>query len=219
MEVAKELKYNSFGQIIYDSAPDFDFPFGFAGGIYDKDTKLIRFGVRDYDPETGRWTSVEPLGFAGSRNWYVYGADDPVGKIDLDGYLFRCTRELHALPIQIGPFYHEYLCTSDGRCAGLTTSDGSLGIFSPAKGRLTRADEDNLDKGICRQIDDDNCMDKCLNEVIDSNMMAEEYSISIYNCQSWAHDTYEYCTAQCGLYDMSNYYWNGEITYEGKAWE
>ena len=25
-------------------------PFGFAGGIYDQHTQLIRFGVRDYDP-------------------------------------------------------------------------------------------------------------------------------------------------------------------------
>ena len=84
-EVAKELKYNSFGQVTYDSAPDFDFPFRFAGGIWDEDTKLIRFGVRDYDPETGRWTSVEPLGFAGSRNWYVYAGNDGVNFVDLDG--------------------------------------------------------------------------------------------------------------------------------------
>ena len=56
-----------------------------AGGIWDEDTKLIRFGVRDYDPETGRWTSVEPLGFAGSRNWYVYAGNDGVNFVDLDG--------------------------------------------------------------------------------------------------------------------------------------
>jgi len=29
-------------------------PFGFAGGLYDRDTNLVRFGARDYDPETGR---------------------------------------------------------------------------------------------------------------------------------------------------------------------
>src|SRR5205823_2338163 len=31
-------------------------PFGFAGGLYDADTKLVHFGARDYDPQTGRWT-------------------------------------------------------------------------------------------------------------------------------------------------------------------
>ncbi len=29
-------------------------PFGFAGGLYDLDTKLTRFGARDYDAETSR---------------------------------------------------------------------------------------------------------------------------------------------------------------------
>ena len=32
-------------------------PFGFAGGLYDAETKLVRFGARDYDAGTGRWTS------------------------------------------------------------------------------------------------------------------------------------------------------------------
>jgi len=30
-------------------------PFGFVGGLYDSDTKLTRFCVRDYDPTIGRW--------------------------------------------------------------------------------------------------------------------------------------------------------------------
>ena len=29
-------------------------PFGFAGGLYDADTKLTRFGYRDYDAYTGK---------------------------------------------------------------------------------------------------------------------------------------------------------------------
>ncbi|MCB9610787.1 MAG: hypothetical protein H6716_29655, partial [Polyangiaceae bacterium] len=35
-------------------------PFGFAGGIHDADTGLVRFGARDYDAVTGRWTSKDP---------------------------------------------------------------------------------------------------------------------------------------------------------------
>jgi hypothetical protein len=34
-----------------DTNPGFQ-PFGFAGGLYDQDTKLVRFGARDYDPNT-----------------------------------------------------------------------------------------------------------------------------------------------------------------------
>ncbi len=77
-------RYDSFGNILEQNG-DLELPFGFAGGTWDEDTGLIRFGVRDYDPKVGRWTSKEPLGFSGSRNWYSYCDDDPVNYWDLDG--------------------------------------------------------------------------------------------------------------------------------------
>jgi RHS repeat-associated protein len=61
-------------------------PFGFAGGLYDADTKLVHFGAREYDPETGRWTSKDPIGFGGgSANVYGYASGDPVNFIDPSG--------------------------------------------------------------------------------------------------------------------------------------
>ncbi len=58
-------------------------PFGFSGGIYDSETKLVRFGVRDYNSETGRWTSKDPIRFkAGDSNLYGYVLQDPVNFID-----------------------------------------------------------------------------------------------------------------------------------------
>ncbi|WP_419810190.1 RHS repeat-associated core domain-containing protein [Bacterioplanoides sp.] len=80
----KQLDYDSFGNLITDSNPDFAIPFGFAGGLLDNDTGLIRFGYRDYDPETGRWTARDPIGFAGGdTNLYVYS--DPINGIDPEG--------------------------------------------------------------------------------------------------------------------------------------
>src|SRR5207253_11269959 len=57
--VVQRLDYDELGQVLADSNPGFQ-PFGFAGGIYDQDTKLVRLGARDYDPETGRWTAKDP---------------------------------------------------------------------------------------------------------------------------------------------------------------
>jgi RHS repeat-associated protein len=61
-------------------------PFGFAGGLYDENTGLVRFGARDYDPVVGRWTGKDPIGFGGGqRDLYAYSFDDPVNYIDPSG--------------------------------------------------------------------------------------------------------------------------------------
>lgn len=54
--VVKAVQYDPFGVCLWDSNPHFRVPPGFAGGIGDPDTGLIRFGCRDYDPDTGCWT-------------------------------------------------------------------------------------------------------------------------------------------------------------------
>jgi len=80
--IAQRMDYDAFGNVFSDSNPGFQ-PFGFAGGLYDRDTKLTRFGARDYDPEVGRWTAKDPIRFlGGDANLYGYVVGDPVGGID-----------------------------------------------------------------------------------------------------------------------------------------
>lgn len=68
-----------------DSNPGFQ-PFGFAGGVDDRDTKLIRFGARDYDAHAGRWTAKDPILFdGGSMNLFAYVNGDPINRVDHAG--------------------------------------------------------------------------------------------------------------------------------------
>ena len=81
--VVKRIDYDSFGNIIADSAPTFVVPFGFAGGLHDRDVDLVHFGFRDYDPATGRWTAKDPIGFAGGDvDLYGYVESDPINFVD-----------------------------------------------------------------------------------------------------------------------------------------
>lgn len=83
--IMQRMDYDEFGQVITDTNPGFQ-PFGFAGGLYDRDTKLVRFGARDYDPETGRWATKDSLGFSGGdTNLYGYVVNDPVNLVDPEG--------------------------------------------------------------------------------------------------------------------------------------
>ncbi len=83
--VVQEITYESFGIRTQDTNPGFQ-PLGFAGGIQDPLTGLIRFGRRDYDPMTGRWTAPDPIGVSGgSPNLYVYCSNNPVGCYDPTG--------------------------------------------------------------------------------------------------------------------------------------
>ena len=83
--IVQRLDYDVFGQVLADTNPGFQ-PFGFAGGLYDRDTKFTRFGMRDYEAETGRWTAKDPIRFEGrDTNLYGYVLNDPLNAIDPKG--------------------------------------------------------------------------------------------------------------------------------------
>ncbi|MCL2297080.1 MAG: RHS repeat-associated core domain-containing protein, partial [Proteobacteria bacterium] len=85
----QQIDYDVWGNVVSNTNPDFQ-PFAFAGGLYDQQTKLTRFGARDYDPETGRWTAKDPIDFGGGdANLYGYVANDPVNWIDPNGLMVR----------------------------------------------------------------------------------------------------------------------------------
>jgi RHS repeat-associated protein len=91
-QVVHRIDYDAFGQVIQNTNPSFQ-PFALAGGILDTDVGVSRFGARDYDPSSGRWTARDPVLFsnltsAGERpglNLYLYANGDPVNYLDVDG--------------------------------------------------------------------------------------------------------------------------------------
>lgn len=84
-KILQEMDYDEFGKVISDTSPGFQ-PFGFAGGLYDQDTKLTHFGAREYDASIGRFIQKEPIPFYGADpNLYGYAFNDPINFVDLDG--------------------------------------------------------------------------------------------------------------------------------------
>ena len=66
--------------VTLDTNPGFQ-PFGFAGGLYDADTGLVRFGARDYDAAVARWTAKDPIRWDGGQ-----------ANLDVQWCLGRCNR-------------------------------------------------------------------------------------------------------------------------------
>ena len=85
--LVKQLQYTAYGEVYFDSNPDFQLVLGFHGGLYDPLTKLLHFGERDYDIMPGRWTapdistwqrvSKEPAPF----NLYMFQSNNPISKV------------------------------------------------------------------------------------------------------------------------------------------
>ncbi len=83
--IAQRIDYDPFGKVVSDTNPGFQ-PFSFAGGLFDAETGLVRFGARGYDAETGRWTAKDPILFGGGdTNLYGYAHDDPINDLDPTG--------------------------------------------------------------------------------------------------------------------------------------
>jgi RHS repeat-associated protein len=84
-DIAQRMSYDAWGNVLEDTDEGFQ-PFGYAGGLYDGRTGLVRFGARDYDPWVGRWTNKDPIGFdGGDANLYGYVGNDPVNLLDPAG--------------------------------------------------------------------------------------------------------------------------------------
>jgi RHS repeat-associated protein len=145
--ILQEMDFDEFGVVIRDTQPGFQ-PFGFAGGLHDTHTGFVRFGARDYDAATGRWTSKDPIGFeGGDTNLYGYVLGDPVNLVDVNGLypgesVVNTVSNVAAGALNSLTFgLSNKIAGVDGSCAGRGYGFGELlGDLNPRGGvrRLTK---------------------------------------------------------------------------------
>lgn len=80
--------YDPYGNLVSETGSDPNpFRFGGSAGYYsDPDMEdYVLCGDRWYSPDTGRWLSRDPIGYAGGDNLYEYCGDNPIGGADPSG--------------------------------------------------------------------------------------------------------------------------------------
>ena len=75
-------EYDAFGQPYKGDFSD-GMNLGYTGKPFDTATGLYNYGFRDYRPQAGRFTTIDPI--RDGNNWFIYVNNDPVNWIDLWG--------------------------------------------------------------------------------------------------------------------------------------
>ncbi|MDH3976860.1 MAG: hypothetical protein OEV42_21575, partial [Deltaproteobacteria bacterium] len=79
-KVGSSYGYDSFGNLVKGTL---DKNYTYTGREWDKEAGLYYYRARFYDPETGRFISKDPIGFAGGDvNLYSYVQQNPVNWVD-----------------------------------------------------------------------------------------------------------------------------------------
>ena len=76
--IAEQLDYDSFG----NSAGTPTTGNSYTGRERDDVTGLMYYRARFYDPQVGRFTSQDPIGFAGGTNHFGYVGNNPLNSVD-----------------------------------------------------------------------------------------------------------------------------------------
>jgi len=182
-EIAQRMDYDEFGNVLQDTTPGFQ-PFGFAGGLYDRDTGLVRFGARDYDSKIGRWLTKDRIRFSsGDVNLYVYCLGDPVNCADPSGYATMIVYS--STKIKFPVTGHAWVSITIG---GRTETWGNYMFFGP------RDDSRSIRRGLDTQsyeweVDDIDAQKALM------HMKRPGYNFNIDNCT----DRVELALSACGI--------------------
>ena len=131
-EAVWTAEYEAWGRIRQETVsddPKSNIPFRFQGQYYDKESGLHYNRFRYYDPEIGRFVSQDPIGFAGSDNFYEY-APNPIRWIDPYG-LAPCKKKVANPRINMEHIFHGEI-NRKGQATGFH-HEGSIGHNTRAR--------------------------------------------------------------------------------------
>jgi RHS repeat-associated protein len=106
----------------------------YTGKDHDEAIGLSNFGARQYDPETGRFLSVDPVGFVETNpmsfNRYLYVNNNPYKHVDPDGeFVNFAAKFVFDVGVNIAINY----VTTGEMDVGGALKDSAVGLLNPAK--------------------------------------------------------------------------------------
>ncbi len=83
--IANSYLYDAYGRMLTLSETILQ-PFTYTGREFDAESGLYFYRARYYDPQTGRFLSEDPIGFAGGdQNFYRFALNNPANFVDPSG--------------------------------------------------------------------------------------------------------------------------------------
>jgi RHS repeat-associated protein len=134
--VSASYDYDDWGNLTSSTGSVYN-PFLYTGQQFDADTGLYYLRARFYAPDIGRFTSRDPIGYAGGSNLYAYCGGNPVNFADPSG-LERVYFGRHGDPEIPPPWQIEQ--AGPVRQAGLTVVIDNQMTWQRARSALTSGD-------------------------------------------------------------------------------
>ena len=139
------------------------------GQYFDEETGLFHNGARDYDPQTGRYIEVDPLGLAAGMNPYVYVDGDPVNQVDPTGLYFVVNDKRTTARGSFGDFQYalDWLTSNSKTAAGIiknlseSSTQYNVNIVDGSSSWATNPDKTDPDTNTISWTPDEGLMARC----------------------------------------------------------